>query len=147
MWKYDRLSYLWKTVGGANDSGWLETEVNMRMKLVFAGIAVVSVGVTAAFIQHAVVQEEQAGLIARARLSPEQAREKALAAMPGGQIVESEIEEEDGRLIYSFDVKISGQDGHSEVEIDAMTGAVLSPESDDDDDDGKDDDDERKGDK
>ena len=101
-----------------------------------AAIAVV-VG-SAAFIRQAALEEEQEALLARAKVSAESARATALAKFPGGQITESEIEEEEGRLIYSFDIDVNGET--AEVEIDAVTGEVVSAgieADDDDDDDGK----------
>jgi hypothetical protein len=80
-------------------------------------------------------------LLAQATLSPEQARQKALALAPGGSIIEEEIEEENGRLIYSFELKVPGQERATEVEIDAKTGEILPPDQDDEEDDDGDDDD------
>jgi uncharacterized membrane protein YkoI len=86
---------------------------------VVAGLLVV--GGTAAWkVQH---EKTQDALQARARVSADAARQTALAAVPGGRIVESELEEEDGRLIYSFDIEAA--DGTHDVEIDALTGQVL----------------------
>ena len=112
--------------------------VSRHVVLGFAAIAVV-VG-SAAFIRQAAIEEEQEGLLARAKISAESARQTALSKFPGGQITESEIEEEDGRLIYSFDLEVNGE--KAEVEIDAVTGEVVSAgiEADDDDDDDDDDD-------
>ena len=43
-------------------------------------------------------------------------------------MVGSEIEQEDGKLIYSFDFKIKGKSGTDEVNVDAMTGTILKVE-------------------
>ena len=43
-----------------------------------------------------------------------------------GKIKEAELEREDGKLIYSFD--ISTKEGIKEVQIDALTGTVLKVE-------------------
>jgi hypothetical protein len=67
------------------------------------------------------------------------ARGIALERVPGGRIVEAELEEERGRLVYSYDIKLDGAQGIVDVEIDATTGAVLHVAREDDDD--KDDDD------
>ena len=90
------------------------------------------------------LREEKAGLLARAKVSESQARALALARVPGGRVVDAEIEEEDGRLIYSFDLAVDGREGVTEVEIDATTGDVIGVEhedEDDPDDDGEDPDD------
>ncbi len=114
----------------------------MRVTRIVLGAAVV-VGVvaTAAFARQAALQEEQAGLLARVKVSPESARQTVLSQFPGASITESELEEEDGRLIYSFDLVVGGK--KEEVEIDAITGQVLPPDAEDEDDDEESDDDDR----
>ena len=114
----------------------------MMIKRVAVGLAALGVVVaSAAFIRQAALEEEQEGLLARAKISSESARQTALARFPGGQITESEIEEEGGRLIYSFDLDVNGE--KTEVEIDAITGEIVSAGVEVDDDD--DDDDDAKG--
>src|SRR5690349_9477930 len=51
------------------------------------------------------------------------ARVLALKAVPGGTITDQELEKENGRLRYSFDVRIHGQT--HEVGVDAKTGKIL----------------------
>jgi len=67
-------------------------------------------------------------LAARAEITPEEAREAAFALVPSGELVSGELEEEDGQLLYSFDIRVAGISGVDEVHIDAHTGAVLSHE-------------------
>jgi uncharacterized membrane protein YkoI len=74
------------------------------------------------------LREESPGLLARARITEVEARALALARVPAGRVVGAEIEEEDGRLLYSYDLELDGQPGLTGVEIDAMTGAVRSVE-------------------
>jgi peptidase YpeB-like protein len=74
------------------------------------------------------LREESPGLLARARVKEVEARALALARVPGGRVVDAEIEEEDGRLVYSYDLELDGEPGLMGVEIDAMTGAVGSVE-------------------
>lgn len=71
------------------------------------------------------VKESTPGLAAKARISGDSAEAIALARVPGGTIKEAEIEVERHRLIYSFDVKVAGQEGITEVNVDARTGAVV----------------------
>lgn len=57
------------------------------------------------------------------RISMEQANEIALQRVPG-QVVKSELEFDDGMLIYEVDIRTA--EGHKyEVKIDAVTGEVL----------------------
>ena len=74
------------------------------------------------------IVEEKAGLWARATLAPDSAIKIALARVPGGTISGAELEEEDGRLIYSFELKVAGKSGEEEVHVDAKTGEVVKVE-------------------
>ncbi|MDE1948304.1 MAG: PepSY domain-containing protein [Burkholderiales bacterium] len=60
-----------------------------------------------------------------AKISLDQARQLALAAVPGGSIAEQELEHEKGGsgLRYSFVIKHA--QGEREVGIDAVTGKLL----------------------
>ena len=60
------------------------------------------------------------------RVLPQLAAKLALAKV-AGTIVESELEKEDGRLVWEVDIK--SEDGKRfEVEIDALTGEVIEVE-------------------
>lgn len=99
------------------------------------------------------VLEEEPGLLAQAAISPDSAVAVARARVPDAHISKAEIEHEDGRLIYTFDMvpgRGSGEEGEeaeeaeeaeereeaeeagegagmiTEVHVDALTGAVLS---------------------
>ena len=74
---------------------------------------------------HAKV-ESQAALEKEAKMSMADARAMALATVPGSTVQAGEIEREGGKLIYSFDMKVAGKSGIDEVNIDAMTGKLVS---------------------
>ncbi len=74
------------------------------------------------------VKEEVPGLLKTARITPEAATRTAAARVPTGHIRSAEIEKEDGKLIYSFDVAVPKQAGVQEVHVDAMTGTVIGVE-------------------
>lgn len=61
------------------------------------------------------------------KITMTQARQTALAAVPGGKIKSGEYENEGQQWIYSFD--IATKDGIREVWIDPQTGAVVKNES------------------
>lgn len=50
----------------------------------------------------------------------------ALAAVPHGVVKSSELETEHGRLIYSYDIAVPGKTGVEEIQVDAMTGRIVS---------------------
>ena len=69
-----------------------------------------------------------AELAKQATVPADSAQRMALAQVPGGRVTKEELEEEDGKLIYSFDIKVGTQEGVEEVHVDAKTGAVLKKE-------------------
>jgi hypothetical protein len=74
------------------------------------------------------VKEEAPGLLAKAKVTVDAAAADAQARVPGARLVGAEIEQENGKLIYSFDFKTKGKTGSDEVTVDATTGAVLTVE-------------------
>jgi uncharacterized membrane protein YkoI len=67
-------------------------------------------------------------LAAKAKITLEAARATALAKVPKGKLKSEELEEENGKLQYSFDIKVPGKSGIEEVEIDALDGSVIKVE-------------------
>ena len=71
-------------------------------------------------------KNKEAKLMAEAKVSKEAAEQTALAKVPNGTIKEGEIEKEKGRLIWSFDIATAGTSDITEVNVDALTGEVVS---------------------
>ena len=67
-----------------------------------------------------------ASLQARTPISRVQAESTALKLVRGGLIVSGELERENGRLVWLFDVSIPGSRNLREIQVDARTGAVVS---------------------
>lgn len=74
------------------------------------------------------VTEAAPGLLKRAKIASDAAIASAQAKVPTGKLDTAEIEEEDGKLIYSLVFKIAGKTGVEEVAVDAMNGKVLGVE-------------------
>jgi uncharacterized membrane protein YkoI len=70
--------------------------------------------------------ESQAALMREAKVTKAAATATALAQVPGAKVSASEIERENGKLIYSFDLKVKGKSGIDEINVDAITGAVVA---------------------
>lgn len=66
-----------------------------------------------------------AALQREARISLDSARAIAMKRVPNATIQSQELEREHGRLIYSFDTKVAGKAGVTEVNVNARTGAVV----------------------
>jgi uncharacterized membrane protein YkoI len=70
--------------------------------------------------------ETAAQLKKEAKVTEKAARATALAQVPGGKVRKHELERENGKLVYSFDIATKGKAGIDEVQIDAMDGSVVS---------------------
>lgn len=71
-------------------------------------------------------EESQAALQKEAKISEETARATALKEVPNGTVKSEEIERENGKLIYSYDIMVPGKSGIDEVNVNALTGAVVA---------------------
>ena len=70
--------------------------------------------------------ETAAQLKKEAKITEKAARATALAQVPGGKVRKHELERENGKLLYSFDIATKGKAGIDEVQIDAVDGSVIS---------------------
>jgi hypothetical protein len=64
----------------------------------------------------------------RQPISADSAQAIAAAYMPGATLVSQQLEQEDGRLIYSYYLRAPKHWGVEEINIDAWSGAVLGVE-------------------
>ncbi|PWU18946.1 MAG: hypothetical protein C5B50_07980 [Verrucomicrobia bacterium] len=71
-------------------------------------------------------KESQAELMAQAKVSKADAEKIALAKVPNGTIKEGELEKEKGKLIWSFDITTPDTKNITEVNVDAITGAIIA---------------------
>jgi uncharacterized membrane protein YkoI len=72
--------------------------------------------------------EQEAKLESQARITKPEAEKIVLEHAPNGTIKEGELENEKGRLIWSFDIATSGSQDITEIQVDAKTGQVVSVE-------------------
>ena len=70
--------------------------------------------------------ESQAQLMSQAKVSQAAARQTALARVPNGTVKDGELEKENGKLQWSFDVSTPGSDNITEVNVNAITDEVIS---------------------
>ena len=76
----------------------------------------------------AIPTEAPDSLRALAKLTVDSAARLAIAQVAGGTIEKAELEREKGTIIWSFDIRVPGQEGISEVNVNATTGAVSPTE-------------------
>ena len=112
-WPRLRILYLMKT---------------MKLNKIFHSLALVTT-LALAFAGCATEEKQQAKLQAEATVSRADAEKTALARVPGGTVKEGELEKEKGKLVWSFDIAAPGASDIKEVQVDAMTGAVVSVET------------------
>lgn len=82
----------------------------------------------AAAAPAAVCKEATPGLREKAQVTCEQAQRSALQQVKDKppRVRSAELEEEGGHLVYSFDIARRGRSGVDEVQVDAITGAIVS---------------------
>lgn len=75
------------------------------------------------------VADDDADMTAMAEITPEQAGEAAVAALPEATIQDTDLEEEDGYLVYEVDLILNDQE--HDAYVDAGSGEVLCMERED----------------
>jgi hypothetical protein len=101
----------------------------MKKDLLFA--ALLSVGLFTGTLQPSKAEgkeKDKAALEAKAKITEAEATKIALGKVPKGKVKEAELEQENGKLIWSFDIKTKGSKDITEVHVDAITGEVLATE-------------------
>jgi uncharacterized membrane protein YkoI len=102
---------------------------NMRIKSIIC--SAVTIGLLAGGLTACTTEKEEgkegkeAKLETQAKITKAQAEKIALDKVPGGTIKEGEIEKEKGKLLWSFDIATPGTKDITEVQVDAMTGAII----------------------
>lgn len=71
-------------------------------------------------------EPSQATLMSQAKVSEAQASSTALAKVPKGVVKSSELENEKGKLVWSFDISQPSAKGVTEIQVDAITGKIVS---------------------
>ena len=71
-------------------------------------------------------EESQAALQKEAKITEAAARVTALKEVPNGTVKSSELERENGKLIYSYDITVPGKTGIDEVNVNAIDGTVVA---------------------
>jgi hypothetical protein len=103
--------------------------LNMKINTIICSTLTLSLlagGLTACCCTKGKEKEvSEAKLEAQANVTKAEAEKIALEKVPGGTIKEGDIEKEKGKLLWSFDITTPSTRDITEVQVDAMTGAVL----------------------
>ena len=70
-------------------------------------------------------EESQEALEAQAEVTQTQAEKIALGKVPDGNIKSSELEKENGKLVWSFDIAVPESKNITEVQVDAKTSEIV----------------------
>jgi len=87
------------------------------------GIAFIASG---SLLSARAAEETQAQLLAQAKITQIAAEKTALTKVPDGKISTSELEKEHGKLIWSFDIAMPKSKSITEVQMDALSGKIIS---------------------
>ena len=102
------------------------TTTLLASSLLAAGAAVSPLAAQAT--HHSYKRDLPPALVKEATVSEASAAKSAEAQVKHGRIQAVALENEGGKLIYSYDVKVRGKSGVEEVNVDAKTGKVVSAE-------------------
>jgi Peptidase propeptide and YPEB domain len=116
-----------ESAGFRNETEWFPLKpVDQCMKiiksLVGSLVLVAALGLSGA----AFGDPSEAELLKEAKISKAQAEKTALAKVPNGAIKSGELEREQGKLIWSFDIGRNGTRNITEVQVDAKDGKIVS---------------------
>ena len=95
----------------------------MRVLLVASSLALALCAATAQ-----AKEPSHAVLLKQAKVPESTARATALANVPAGTVASSELEKEHGKLVWSFDISRPGTQGVTEIQVDAISGRIVSSE-------------------
>jgi uncharacterized membrane protein YkoI len=96
------------------------------MKLTYLVVAAVVLAGASAGAQASYTRHIPDSLVKEARITEAAAAATAKARLPKATIEGVELERENGKLIYSYDLKTAGKSGIDEVNVDAITGKVVA---------------------
>ncbi len=98
----------------------------MKAKMILCSALAVSLLAGCASEENEHHESKQAKLMATAKVSKADAQATALAKVSNGMVKEGELEKEHGKLIWSFDIATPDTKDITEVNVDALTGEIIS---------------------
>lgn len=96
----------------------------MKYSFLAGGLAGLMLAAPAARAQATYKRDVPDSLARKAKIPEATAVATAKAKIPKGTIDALELENENGKLLWSFDIKVPGKTGIDEVNVNALTGAV-----------------------
>jgi uncharacterized membrane protein YkoI len=100
-------------------------KVKVKHRIFIPGALALAIGLLA-LAGCTSARQQEAALLAQARIGKDQAARAALAHTPGGRIKDAELDNDDGKLVWWFDISTPGAKDVTEINVDAITGGVIS---------------------
>lgn len=100
----------------------------MRNVSIAVALTVTIGGASTVQAQAAYKRDIPDSLAARAKIDEPAAAAIAQKRFRTGTIQAVELEQENGKLIYSYELKVAGRKGVEEVNVNAMTGKIVAVE-------------------
>ena len=97
----------------------------MKSKNPAATFLALAVTAALAFTSATAKDKDDPKLLAKAKITKAEAEKTALTKAPGGTVKDAELEEENGKLVWSFDIARPGTKNITEVQVDAITGKIV----------------------
>lgn len=97
----------------------------MRCQALIASAAALAIAAPVAFAQGTYKKDIPDSLAKHAKISEAAAAVTASKRVPKGKIEGVELERENGKLMYSYDIKTEGKSGIDEVNVSAVTGKII----------------------
>ena len=88
-----------------------------------------TLGVIFAAVATFAAEQSQAELMKQSKITKAQAEQIALAKVSRGIVKSTEIENEKGHLVWSFDIAKPGTRDITEILVDAKTGKIISTQT------------------
>ena len=96
--------------------------MKLKQNILTAAAVISLTGLSASL---ALAHESEVQLRAEAKVTRKDAERAALAKVPNGTIKDGELEKENGKLIWSFDIAMPHSRNITEVQVDAKTGKIA----------------------
>ena len=97
----------------------------MKSKNLPAILLAFAVTAALAFTTATAKEKDDAKLLAKAKITKAEAEKTALTKAPDGTVKDAELEEENGKLVWSFDIARPGTKNITEVQVDAISGKIV----------------------
>jgi uncharacterized membrane protein YkoI len=98
----------------------------MKFPSITAALFALVIGAPIAGAQATYKKDIPDSLSKQAKITEDAAAAVAQKRVPKGKIEGVELERENGKLMYSYDLKTTGKSGIDEVNVDALTGKIIA---------------------